>query len=160
MWHPATSKGRKVLGATQTWRNRPGIPGKRYDPYLPSPGSRATGRDLRPPPEGRQGAPGEPEGGTLGRAKEEITAPAVERFLLDHRTHPPRRQRADASFPPKGLSGEQNSHPKVLPWARLPAPPTFQNLPLGLNTRCCLNPFLFPSSGARREGENDAHVHL
>lgn len=55
MWHLATSKGRKVLVATQTWRSRPGIPGKRYDPYLPSPGSGAPGRDLRPPPEGRQG---------------------------------------------------------------------------------------------------------
>ena len=126
MWHLATSKGRKVLGATQTWRNRPGIPGKRYDPYLPSPGSRATGRDLQPPPEGRQGAPGEPEGGTLGRAKEEITAPAVERFLLDHRTHPPRRQRADGRLVPPERSKWRTEFPSqsaALGPAPRPPPP-------------------------------------
>lgn len=36
MWHLATSKRGKVLLATETWRKRPGIPGERHDPYLPS----------------------------------------------------------------------------------------------------------------------------
>lgn len=31
---------------------------------------------------------------------------------------------------------------------------------LAAETRGCLNPFLSPSSGARRKGENDAHVYL
>lgn len=73
------------------------------------------------------------EGGTAVRAKEEITESTVEMFLLDHRTHLLRRQRGGhiVSSPPapysRGLNGEQNPHPKVLPVG--PAFPTLQNLP-------------------------------
>lgn len=73
------------------------------DPYLPAPGSQRPGRDLRPPPGGGQGTPGDSEGGRSGRAKEETAESTVEMFLLDHRTHPRRPQPGAASSPSRGV---------------------------------------------------------
>lgn len=156
MWHLATSKGGKVLLATQTWRNRPGFPGERRDPHLPSPPP--TNRPGPAAPSwGQAGGPGEAEGGTSGRAKEEITESTVEMFLLDHRTHPPGQQRGDAAFPGEVYAQNRIPIPGPAGGAGFPHPP---ELTLRMNTSCRLNPFLFPASGASRKGENDAHVYL
>lgn len=100
--------------------------------------------------------PGESQGGTAGRAKEEITESTVEMFLLDHRT----LRLASSERMPRSPREVQTENKIPIPkscWAGFPHPP---ELTLGLNTRCCLNPFLSPSSGARRKGGNDAHVYL
>lgn len=121
MWHLATSKGGKVLLATQTWRNRPGFPSNATTPTFPRPAPNNPAVTCGPLVGAGRG-PRESEGGTSGRAKEEITESIVEMFLLDHRTQPPRQQRGDASFPRRGPSGEQNSHPKSCRWGRLSPP--------------------------------------
>lgn len=63
MWHQATAKGKKVLLATQTWRNSSDMPVSRSNPtFLLSP---AEHPDRQPQAlgGGRQGALGECEGG-------------------------------------------------------------------------------------------------
>lgn len=63
MWHQATAKGKKVLLATQTWRNSSDMPVSRSNPtFLLSP---AEHPDRQPQAlcGGRPEAPGECEGG-------------------------------------------------------------------------------------------------
>ena len=77
-------------------------------------------------------------------------------FLLDHRA---RRLAAvrGCLFSSREVQTENKIPIPKSCWAGFPHPP---ELTLGLNTRCRFNPFLFPSCGARRKGENDAHVYL
>lgn len=64
MWHQATAKGKKVLLATQTWRNSSDMPISRSSPtFLLSPAAEHPGRQPQAPCGGRRGAPGECEGG-------------------------------------------------------------------------------------------------
>lgn len=145
MWHQATAKGeKKVLLATQTWRNSCDMPVSRSSPTFFLSAAEHRGRQPRAPCGGRPGAPGECEGGRPQR-------PPGKR--LGGRADPSSASRGvRGPFSPPKVGVEPHTRVPEPLWARCPHP---AELTGGLD----MTPLCFPLRLLPPErGENDAHV--